>query len=90
MMDFDSTKIKFDIEAVLWNRIIPKPAKHIKNTICLLVKQFIYRQRCLQKDISIVQFKKHVYNIKGYEKYYALKNNKINKHLRKWGEERTL
>ena len=70
-------------KAVLFNEIA-QPARHIANFICLLTKQYIYRQRCLKQDISFPQFKAHVRKIENIEKYIAIKNDKLAKHNKKW------
>ena len=44
--------IHFDIDTVMWNRLVLDKLGHIINFICLVVKQYIYRQRCLQKELN--------------------------------------
>ena len=82
--NFSREKIYFDIDTVLWNRLIPTKANHVKNFVCLLVKQYIYRQRCLGKNLSTIELRKHVLHVKNMEKYIATKNHKLSKHQKKW------
>ena len=56
----------------------------IAKFIVLLCKQFIYRQRCKQKNITFQHFKEYVYKIENIEKYIAVKNNKTVLHNKKW------
>ena len=37
-----------------------------------------------EKNLSINEFKGLVMNVQSHEKYYAIKNNTLDKHLRKW------
>ena len=76
--------INFGVNTVLWNRVILTPVGHVRNLICLLAKQFIYRQRCLKEELKYVIFEKEVQKIQNIEMYYAKKNNRTNKHVKKW------
>ena len=81
-------KINFGIDTVICNKIIERP-NHWKKFVCLLLKQYIYRQRCLAKTISYKEFIGHLEKVKNMEKYIALKNNKIHKHNKKWESKGT-
>ena len=54
------------------------------NFICLIVKQYVYQNRCLGKDLHIVEVKKVVTSIRCIERYIAIKNNKLPIHDKKW------
>ena len=54
--------------------------------LCIVVKQYVYRQRCLKKRLSPVEFSRYFFNFKNVEKYYAIKQNKLAKYMRKWNE----
>ena len=54
------------------------------NFLCLITKQFIYRQRCLGKSIDFPILKAEIKKIESIEKYIATKNGKIHIHERKW------
>ena len=73
----------------LFNQIAGRSV-NITNFLCLVFKQFVYRQRCLQKDLSMFGFKNYVYEIQNSEKYYAIKNNKLYAHYKKWEPERAV
>ena len=84
MEDFSKDPITFNIENVLWNLIIPNNPKHVKNLICLITKQYIYRQRCLQKHLTFYKLRSIIYSTRNMEKYIAIKNNKVVKFNKKW------
>ena len=55
-----------------------------KQEICLVIKQYIYKQRCLKKELSHVECQAYIRTIEQNEKYYATKSQKIKKHNKKW------
>ena len=59
----------------------------MSNFLCVVQNQFIYRQRCFKNPLNVFAFKNHVYELKNSEKYYAVKNNKMKAHCRKWNPE---
>ena len=89
MNTFATDNIHFDIDTVIWNRIIYQPKNHIKNTICLIVKQFIYKEKCAGRIPRSAPCKQYIRKIENNEKYYAVKNNKLDKHLKKWYPTKT-
>ena len=54
------------------------------NLICLITKQYIYRQRCLGKELKIQELTSSIYNVKNIEKYYAVKDFKLKKFYIRW------
>ena len=54
------------------------------DTVIAIVKQFIYRQKCLQKDLCHRQLKSLILEHRNIEKYYAVKDQKLIGFLRKW------
>ena len=44
MDGFDTTQINFDEDTVFWNRLVAHPVHHIKNLICCVAKQYIYKE----------------------------------------------
>ena len=84
MQQFSKDKIHFATDTVIMNRLIYHPIGHVKNAICLFTKYYIYKQRCLKKELSLNQCKSYIKQIENNEKYYAVKNNRISKHIRKW------
>ena len=83
MNKFNKEKINFNIDTVITNRLVDNP-RNIKNFICLMLKQFIYRHRCYQTIPMIQEFYHSVYKIKSIEKFVAVKNGKEHKHIKKW------
>ena len=77
-------EIKFEPKTVIMNQLV-KGRKNIVNFICLLTKQFIYRQRCGQKEIRFYPLLEHFKLIERTEKYIAVKNKKVKQHEYKWG-----
>ena len=89
MKTFSEAPIHFGIDTVLWNRLIYKPKGHVKNLICLVVKHYIYKQWCANEKLTINGCKAYIRTIQFNEKYYATKNNRLNKHQRKWYPDST-
>ena len=56
------------------------------NFIIVIAKQYIYRQRCLNKSLNIREFEGIVFENKNVEKYYAVKCNRLAKYYNKWNE----
>ena len=82
--EYDPTcEIVLSLENVLFNEIA-SPPKCIANVICLITKQYMYRQRCLGKLINLNELRGIVYKCENTEKYIAIKSGKINKHNKKW------
>ena len=75
--------INFNTETVICNCLINSP-DNIKNFICLLCKQYIYRQRCLNKELSIQSFIATLWQTRSIERFIATKNNKTRKFNKKW------
>ena len=74
--------IHFDIKSVMWNNFVE--GNNVKNFICLMCKQYIYRKRCLHEALSFEEFERLVWSMKGIEKFIATKNNKIPYFRKKW------
>ena len=83
MDNYSKDQINFSTETVIFNRLMDNPI-HIKNTICLIIKQFIYKQWCLNESLNVKKCKQYIRNVENSEKYYATKNNNMHKHQKKW------
>ena len=59
----------------------------IANFVCLITKQFIYCQRCRKSQLHFPILKAKIRSIENLEKYIAVKNSKLNIHLKKWRRE---
>ena len=75
MQDFTKEVTNMDVQNIIFNSIVKSP-KSIKNTITLMLKQYIYRTRCLHKTLSFEEFKSYVWTTKNIERYIAIKNDK--------------
>ena len=70
--------------AIILNRITCKKKYNVCNFMCLACKQYIYRQRCLGKDVSAVDLNRYIKTFENSEQYYAKKSNKMKFHTAKW------
>ena len=52
--------------------------------ICIITKQFIYKQRCLGQELHFSILKKDIESIRRIEKYIAQKNDRMSVHQTKW------
>ena len=84
MNKFSLDQINFSVDSVLWNRLVLQPIGHIKNFMCLVIKQYIYRQWCNRKPLNHHECLSYINPIERYEKYYAIKRNVLAKHNKKW------
>ena len=83
MKQWNDTIITLSVDKVILNCIV-EDARSVKNFICLMLKQYIYRQRCLQKAPTYQEFISITEKVRNVEKYIAIKNNKLSKHCMKW------
>ena len=79
MSDTESV-LSFEPKDIICNSVCDD-SRHLYNFLCLVVKQYIYRQRCFKSDLNIVQLKREICNIKNMEKYIATKNRKLHRFL---------
>ena len=86
MNKYSKEKIHFSVDTVFFNKFISS-AGHIKNAICLITKFFIYQQKCLGNELRPKVCEQYIRTIESYERYYAIKQNRLHKHLRKWYPE---
>ena len=83
MDQFSEEQIDFDVDTVICNKLVNNPG-HIKNFLCLVTKQYIYRKRCLKQPLNFYELKKEIYQLQNTEKYITVKNSMIHRHLKKW------
>ena len=69
---------------VIFNRISDR--NNLVNLLCLITKQYIYRQRCMKQPLVFEQVKQIFMCIQNTEKYIAIKNGNMSKHLKKWNK----
>ena len=70
-------------QSIISNSIV-KPVGHVVNFMCLLTKQFIYKQKCLKQTLHFPLLRDHIRRVENIEKYIAVNNGKLGKHLKKW------
>ena len=83
--EFGIISVKLGTKEVIMNRIV-EPKRNVGNFVCLLTKQYIYRQRCIGEHLNKFELTNHIKRIELIEKYIAIKNGKLNVHLKKWGK----
>ena len=79
---FSEEPINFGLDTVICDQIVS--GRNIKNFLCLMFKQYIYKQHCLNQPISLEQFISLVWKTKGIEKFIAIKNGKLKYFYKKW------
>ena len=91
---YEYCKVKFGLSTemlsvecknILFNRVMER--NHVVNFICLITKQYVYRQRCAKEALHFPQLKAIISNVERIEKYIATKNNRLEKHYRKWDKK---
>ena len=80
---FMGIKVELNLQNVILNSIIIKKS-HVGNFLCLLTKQFIYRQKCMKLPLHFELLRKEIDRVENIEKYIAIKNKKLAVHNRKW------
>ena len=81
---FPGVKVVLTPTNILMNTICQDNKAHVVNFLCLLVKQFVYRQRCMSKEIHLPMLLQHIKQTESIERYVAKKNGKESKHYSKW------
>ena len=76
-------KVELSRKNVIFNSLV-KPKRNVINFICLIFKQYVYRQRCQQKNVIFNLFKRELCRVESIEKYIAQKNCKMSIHEKKW------
>ena len=59
-------------------------AKSATNFLCLVLKQYIYRQKCLNEPVSKDQLTRMFYQNQNIEKYHAMRNSKTTEYIKRW------
>ena len=80
---FKCKNITLSYEAIIFNEFVENP-KHVINAIGLVAKQYIYRQRCIKKDLNMVEFIRMLWKIQNIECYNAKIQGNMHKHEKKW------
>ena len=80
---YSNVTLSLSTKNVIFNRV-HNSKKNIGNFLCLLTKQYIYKQRCLNKCLNFNELKNYVIRIENIEKYIAIKNCNQTAHTLKW------
>ena len=83
MTEMPDESHEFNASNVIFNTVHQDPG-HIINFFVLVGKQQLYTKRCLGKKYSFEELKCTIKMFHNYEKYKAIKEGKLYKHLRKW------
>ena len=83
---FPGVIFKVEFVEVIFNCVHPNYA-HVSNLMCLIMKQLIYRGKCLREHISFATFINELERVRQYELSMAIKTNRVQKHNRKWDVE---
>ena len=75
--------IKCTEENVIKNSIHAKMT-HVSNFVCLITKQYIYGQKCLNKHLVYKELEFKFRTIQNVEKYIAVQKGNSRKHEDKW------
>ena len=75
--------LEYNDITIFLNLVHPK-AGHISNFIVLIVKQYIYAQKCLGQPIKFLDIVYKIENMYQIERYNASKTGKQKKHNEKW------
>ena len=71
---YNLENVVLSLATVVANRItIPK--SHVANFMCLIMKQYCYRQRCLKLEPNFRQLIGIINQVENIEKYLAIKNH---------------
>ena len=80
---FPAKTLSLTYSKVITNTINSKPGD-VTNFICLITKQYIYSQRCLQKQLTMWELEAKINLLERIERYGAYKSDKIKYHENKW------
>ena len=68
---------------ILHNRITEDP-ENICNFICMVAKYYMYAKRYLKEKCTENELENLIFKYQRYELYFAERNNKTDKHYKKW------
>ena len=83
VLDRFNTEVSLRRDHILFNRVT-KGKGNVANFLCLVTKQYIYKQRCLKKPLATRDIMHFYRQIEQIEKYIACKQDKLNVHRKKW------
>ena len=80
---FPALPVDIGEREVILNQLV-KNKNLVVNFMCLITKQYIYRQRCKRKELKFIEIENIISLMENIEKYIAIKNQKVTQHNRKW------
>ena len=78
-----SDRFTINVETVIFNTVHENPL-HLINYIILLVKQYIYVQKCLKKECNYNGLSNYVESARRCEYYNAKQSLKVRTFVKKW------
>ena len=75
--------VSLSVKKCIFNEL-HEHANHLANFICLVTKQYIYRQRCAKGPLNKHDLLREILKHENLEKYVAVKHNKLSLHQKKW------
>ena len=75
--------VEWSSKNIILNQIVQQP-NHLVNYACLFAKQYVYKTRCVGKNLSVADLYHSFMSTKNTEKYIAIKNSHVKKFNRKW------
>ena len=79
--NFGEQQLSLNVKNIMVNQI---SKRLVVNFLCLIVKQYIYAQKCLGNELDFTTCKAILIRTQAIEKYIALKNDKLQIHAKKW------
>lgn len=76
-------EVFFSVKNIMLN-LVTERKSHVLNLLILIVKQFIYRCRCLNVAPSFDQVYKQILEVCQIEEFIAKRKDKWNYHVKKW------
>ena len=83
MLTYNKTPTSLEKSDIICNSIA-EPRQNVKNFICLIAKQYIYRQRCFGHTLQIAELIALIQRVKNIEKYNAIRKGNLIYHVKKW------
>ena len=80
---FDKELFVVNLTEIILNRIHAKEL-HIVNLYCLILKQYIFRTKCLGEPLQFRGFLNELKHVYMAEQYLAKKAKKLTYHRQKW------
>ena len=80
---FDGSKLEISYKSLMFNTLGGKDVP-LANFLALVIKQYIYRKRCLKQSLNVTELRSEFVYLRNTEKYIAIKQKNYDKHLKKW------